>query len=341
MASLTSNVLATLGSACAQVLQGAIPMFQLNLSRYVFQTALCGTLVCIRRQGLDLEAALIMPLIVAGVFSNLFNISYYTASALLPLGTLLVTTNVTQVINSAIINKVVFKQNIQPLKVLYISLMIVGLCLILQPPFIFHGVSIGAFDAPPAANATARGVEPGPGGSSRVGEAAGSVLAIVAGVASTSRGAVYRARLPTVPMGVLGFWIGVLGTLPSVILMLYVDDVNLHLRGTQVALLLGHGMGAASYSTLNIYAQQKLTPVTWAMMDNSKLVLNFILQYTLLRNIQPGHRNFLEILGALVAIVAIVGAVVLDLKADNANKIYNDFKPMVESKQELKKVGKR
>ena len=343
LASLVSNVLATVGSGCAQALQQAIPPFQLNFSRYIFQLFICTCLVLARHEAFGVKLALIPYVLLAGACSNLFNIAYYTASALLPLGMLLVVTNVTQIINSTIINKLVFDKMVAPLKLLLIGLMIIGLFFILQPSLVFRGVSIGPFDSqttsegnlPWAANFSAAAEneiavtrEPaGEAGKVKTKSKAsvwGYFLAIGAGIAATSRGAVYKAKLRSVSVGVVGFWVGVLGIVPSLLVVFYVERPAVLLTSWQLLLLFGHGFGAASCSTLNIFAQQKLTPVTWAMMDNSKLILNFALQYTLLSQVQPGKRNAIEVLGAVIAFVAMAGSVLIDLRAERRSDVDMD-----------------
>ena len=355
LAAIASNIMASLGGACAQALQGAVPPFELNLSRYVAQTILCLTLILIQRLSMKLERPQVPPMLLAGLFSNIFNLSYYTASAMLPLGTQLVFTSLFQLITSIIFNKVILKKSIQWQKFIFMGLVVVGLVLVLQPPFLFPepGEDIGpnsrntttlknaTYNYRPTYlklmkypigmnNATSQSVVPTmaaaePNNIAK--DAVAYVLCVIAGFSSTARATVYRVALPSVNLSVIGFWVGILGVVPSVAFMFFMEQPVIKLAALQFLILFGHSFGAASYSTFNIYAQQRLSPITWALMDNTKIIFNFALQYTVLANINPGNGNVLELVGAFVALAGIGGVPLFE--------IYYSRKERSEPKEEV------
>jgi carbon starvation protein CstA len=51
---------------------------------------------------------------------------------------------------------------------------------------------------------------------------------------------------------------------------------------------------------------QYLSPSVAAMVNSLYLVILLILQYTALKHIKPGHHNWLEILGAVFCLLAVI-----------------------------------
>ena len=63
-------------------------------------------------------------------------------------------------------------------------------------------------------------------------------------------------------------------------------------------------MFTALSAFLNQVACQLLPPIIVSLLLSLELVLTFMLQYTVLASIHPGHRNWVEVLGAIMVLVA-------------------------------------
>ena len=70
-----------------------------------------------------------------------------------------------------------------------------------------------------------------------------------------------------------------------------------------ISMLVLHAIFGGSYALLTYCAYQLLDPVVSSLIMTLQIVLSFILQYTLLSGLYPGHANTLEIMGAVLVFV--------------------------------------
>lgn len=96
------------------------------------------------------------------------------------------------------------------------------------------------------------------------------------------------------------FWVGASGVIVSLIGMGLFEKQMLPSHMECQLLLAGHAFSASMVSSLGIVSNLLIAPEIYSLIYNLQLVYLFVAQYTVLKTVNPGHRNVTEILGAAV-----------------------------------------
>ena len=319
---LMSLVAETISSACAQALQDFIPPFQLNFFRYIVQLVLTVIILLVKRPSMDIYSVNTKCYLFATcILSIIFNVSFFSAASRLPLGTLVILMSVIQIISVLVLHKTIFKESIPLIKVIIIPLILVGLYLMLEPQL--DQMKVDLVNTTASNNKTVHSTvtDHATGDTSK--NIIGIVLAIIAGLSITGFNAVINRNLQRVDMLIISLWICLMGTIASVLLAFYFDPLQYHLTLTQGLLLLGHSFGAAVCSILAIFGFQYVPIITWAIIDNLRIILNLVLQYTVMRSIVHVIGNAYEISGMVVVFICIVFSVAVDVYVEIANSNFD------------------
>ena len=208
----------------------------------------------------------------------------------------------------------IFKETVPLIKVIIIPLILVGLCLMLEPQL--GQMKVELFKTTATVNNTVHSVMDYEMTDNASRYTIGVVLAIIAGISATGYSAVINRNLQHVDMFVISLWLSLVGTVGSFLLTAYIDPPQYHLTLTQGLLLLGHASGSVSASVLHIYGFQYVPLVTWAIIDNLRIILNIVLQYTVMRSIVPVRGNAYEISGMVVVFICIVYSISVDVHVE-------------------------
>ncbi len=126
----------------------------------------------------------------------------------------------------------------------------------------------------------------------------GVIFACLAGLAYALFLLIQKKYLQEIPSHLLIFYACLIGSIPTWIIAFCVEDITLPHSQNKILLFLGHCLTAMA--ALNVYAQKYTSVSLLSASKASFIVFMFIGQYTVMKNIFPGHRNWIEILGACI-----------------------------------------
>ena len=96
--------------------------------------------------------------------------------------------------------------------------------------------------------------------------------------------------LKEVPTAPLTWWTYVIGVLPSAMCMLIRDELHFPTDTYSIILINGHVLTAFATKTLGIFSGSRASGVLLTIIQYLGLVILMAAQYTLLKDINPGHR---------------------------------------------------
>ncbi len=320
-----------LGTAAAQVLHGYIPHFELNA--WIFLCTFLIVLPFVLNSKCDVHVPKDKILLVA-IFiflMNAINVTSFTIPLYLPLGITGAMKSAFKIIMNAVLSICIISDRRIPLYAAAVF-STVGLIFICQPDFIFNEAPIapGNWTPPCQSNSTLEDFtdEEGVMGAALI----GYILIVANGICAVSAFHVLR-RLKDISIITLGFWIGLLGTVLSGILMAIFETPVLPTEPFCIFLLLLQAITACQHSLLFQWVMRHLSPSVVVLLLTNEIVLLLVFQYTILRDIQPSHENVIEIVGLVVCVLGVVVAPFWDLynsvqekeneKEDNENTILN------------------
>ena len=333
------------GAACAQVLGGSVPTFQLNMWRFVAQLLIVLPVIIVKGVTV-LPGRKHIPWIAATCLAyNLYNILYYTAIIHLPLGaiagisrgfTLIVVSGITAITlmldwcwaSVADAGPTAIQHWADALCSLgSVVLCTTGMVLIAQPEFMFHG-TVTSRPTPhghhplcqesqddhkedallynmTSANTTT-GVPHNVINSVVSNETLGYTLLLLSSVAFSAIYFIANRKLMDSSSTMVSFWVAVAGVVPSAVLMLLFEDFTIPGTTTCLVLLAGHAFGTGAGTPLNQTALRYIPPIMVSLITCSQVVLMCIAQYTFMKNVNPGKGNAAEIAGIVVVFTGIV-----------------------------------
>ena len=95
-------------------------------------------------------------------------------------------------------------------------------------------------------------------------------------------------------------WQFITGTLVSIILMAILEHPVLMANWNEVTLVAVHSLSFTIMWPLYLYACQNLSANTISILWSTPVVFSLVMQYTVLSSIQPGHRNWMEVVGVVL-----------------------------------------
>ena len=309
-----SMLISSLSIACVQLLGGAIPEFELNIWRFVTQFVLAIPFVVKSPSHLKIPRVAALPMTGVLVIYVVHNTAFYSSPAYLPVGIL-------QAMATAVCLSVTVLLSIciksQRAAHLYVSALvcIAGIILLIQPMFLFKNSALtrqpqsnwtspclieqqdSLMDYDLNSNKTEEFDEyTGNSGS----QAVGYVLITISGTAMGTGLFFTSAAMKHVSPICVTFWVGLLGTVVSVIPMLILETPTFPQRTDCILFLLAHAFGTAQSSFVYPYCMKHVVPSIFALILAMKLVFLLALQSTVLSEIKPGLGNWVEMLGGAI-----------------------------------------
>ena len=305
---LAQSVFDSLGTACAQLLDGFIPPFELNLGRYGTQFVVCLLIILIRQEGFRVEPRFRIWIGVRVILGNIHNILFYTAASLVPLGNLVVAHQAAMLISSVFISKVILKHGIPLGQYLLIIVTLIGGFLVGQPDPPFHHLNRitcnGTAEVKQTTVPMAVLCEEGKNSGFQSGMSLmwGYILTVASGITIVASFCTFRTKLRDISPITAAFYYGAGGIIISIGFMIFFDEPVYIMDYTKVLLFAGHCLGITMCSLFLIHASQLLTPVTLSIVTGIMLVFNFILQYCFPGIFLSGNRNVAEVVGAVLIV---------------------------------------
>ena len=305
----------------AQVLGGAIPTFQLNLWRFLFQAV--GALLFRVKAGCDVR----LPrdkwfLFTAVLLSHLgFNITFFTAAIHLPAGNAGAYAAASLLAFNVILSAYIKSERVWHL---YVSaaVSLFGIVLLSQPWFLFPE---GLLYKAPSPNWTSpchyslhggyqiniTDIDIWNSSSFRVVSAGyaqpwvGYIMISLSGVCLSNSYLTMGTYVRTEgnPF-VLAFWLGLGGSLFSVAPMFALEKIVFPSDPLCLFMLFLHGISSTQTVLLSPFCLQYMSHSMYSSIVVTHTAVLLILQYTVLKDIQPGNGNWVEILGGIIVLAA-------------------------------------
>ena len=326
-------------SACAQALGEVVPPFELNMWRHLAELVLVTPLFFIKGCEVKPEWSDVMWLLLASLMSSSYNLFYFTASLYLPLAAVSGMDGTFALVILSLVTLVFDRKCTTPLA-LSVFLALAGTISITQPDTLFHGHSTIVYspvcvkDSQPVLNKTWHQFEistqdfislavnftvepeftteslssssswsPSSSSSSTPNQLIGYALVLGGSISFCIQSNVINRKLSNVNFSVVLFFDGVIGVAVSVVLMAVFEHLAFPTSSICILLLLGHAVGQGVANVCCLRSYQVFQPTIVALVFRLCLIVSFVAQRTVLKSINPGNANSLEIVGVLLILL--------------------------------------
>ena len=311
--------------SCAQALGGYVPHFQLNLWRFLAHFIISVIIVACLKKDIRVERNNIPHVVIVGMASNVINVGHYGAAVHLAAGTEagfegMCYLGLTTVI-SIILNRKCPKLHV----LVAVFIVLVGVLLVTQPEILFGDTEcnvnpvcpqgrgeISSAVLPPSQDDSIsvtlafqqeNSSAPQTTNMLKTDASLGYIYATISVTSFVVMTFITNGKLQSVNPFVLSFWIAVSGVSISLILMAVFETPMLPQRCSCQLLLAGHAISVSGMTICNMVGMILISPQLFALINNTKLGFMFCAQYTVLRHVNPGYRNVVEIVGAIAVML--------------------------------------
>ena len=324
LSAISAALSVNIGSACAQILDGLIPVFELSAWRYAAEVFLSACLVVFTRRDVRISYIKFPWMILLAVLSVVMNTTYYSAAIYLPIGILeLFMTSISYIATLLLSKRFLYKQTVCFQYFAFIIILI-GQFLLLQPCLLFQ-VARCHNDLSILINATNKSINPeleySTSPSSSSSSLIGYVLVAITSLALSLRQFVYRCQVPDISTSVVSLWTSTLGLLLTLIIMIYFESPIILLKNLDIWLLIGHAGGVACAGILVVHSQQNLHPMVFTILLNSRVVFGFVVQLAFPQIFIQSVNNIWELIGIVLCVLGVVSYVVINFRME---KVSND-----------------
>ena len=292
-----------LGSASSQALEGAIPDCQLSIARYVTQFVVYPLVAKLTGASMYIPRQHVPNMVYSSVLALLYIIGFFGAVGHMPLIEAVSIEIIFSIISAIVQARLLFHKGITHLNIMSIVVCTAGLTLAVQPSWLFKQniqVAIITNSSFEYSNMSATSAE---NSISLLKEDKSAnmvfvyTLLILSGIADGMYLDVNAVLLREVPPIVKVTYLSGFGLITSIVLAFYLEDFVITLTVKQFLLVLGHSVASAETFFTTIYTCQMIGGIRASLVFSLQIVVMFILQYTLMSSIMPGHHNWIEILG--------------------------------------------
>ena len=317
---MSSYVIATVA---AQMFAGKITIFALNVYRFSIHSIIAMVWVVTRKDSIKVAKKDIFKLVISSGFQFIKSTLYYTAAAYLPVGNLDGFYAGFMLIFATTVDFVCQKISKQSIFVSFLAL--TGVTLLSQP-WQIEGTSnlnltqalcdyMGTLNLSTFANVSDfNTTSPGDMISKQLQinpVLLSYILLVIASVCSITAGNLCKSLLQSYSVSCIFFWAGISNIIYSLVIVVVLKFTS------DITLMLPTGYSCLGYSILFLISVT-ITSVSvyclYSFITLSKLAVTkafglialYVLQRTLLKAFNPGHGNFLEILGVIFTLIASV-----------------------------------
>ena len=302
-------VVSVISATCVQLLEREIPDFELNAMRCCTAAIACLCVILCTRKWPIIPQPEIVPTLCLAATSFITSTGLYISASIVPL-LLVQAVHVFMIGTSGIIFfHFCFEEKLNFKKIASTILVLSGTCLVLQPEFIFQQAYMGNDRHQNEGNFTHRGhfttnitiENKGYGDITTTSLILGITLSGVSGITvSASTLILKRNQFLQTSISRNLFWDFVLSTLVSLIIMWIFEKPRLPKDWLQFWFVAGHCLTYIFLWPSVIYSSRYISGTTMNIVFSTAVVFMLIPQYTVLSSILPGHKNWIEVVGAVL-----------------------------------------
>ena len=316
------------GSAAVQALGGAIHDFELSAARGLLQGPLYFVVGSLAGVDFTIQRKHIPPLIYLGLIYIIFNIGFYGSTVYLPLAEVMGMVSIFSMIAAMIQAKFLFKKDIQILYILSLIVCIVGILMIVQPQFQFQNdinSHLNLSQSKSVSNLFSNTSDYIHIDNSRMVDATdklyGYLLCAIGGVAFGISFDVNGILLSDLRPFIKITYFTTIYFIASILISFYAEPIVVFMTFHQFLLLMAHAIGAAMTCFFNVYSSHIIGGVRFSLVLSLRILIHLLVQYTVMKSFLPGHRNWIEVVGALIlvlgAAISSVFAIVQERRQSN------------------------
>ena len=287
---------------CVQALDRSVPDFGLNSLRCGFATVGMALYFLITRNFPRVPKDNIPNVFLLCLVSNLVTIGIYVTLTFIPIASAECLILTTYLITGLVFFTAINKEKLRWDKLVSVPLSVTGVILVLQPSFIFVFQETLRKNTEINPKATEFSNQVTLTQENNNWPVLGYILATCTGLFMTLEVAVvkyYKDFFTTENVFISLIWSYLLGTLLSIIPMLIYEDPVFPVDIKNILLLCAHVCTYVFMLPLLLYGSLLVSGSLGSIIGTTNLILVLIAQYTLLRDIHPGHRNWIEIVGVM------------------------------------------
>ena len=301
------------GTCCVQAMQGVIPNFQLSAIRALVQGPLYILVGAIKRKNFIIEKVYIFPTICLALLYVVKNVGYFGSAKYLPLVEVVGISSMFTMLSAVVHARLAYQREIMKVDLMSMCICMLGILLIIQPSLVFKvGTSYNSSLKETVHNTTCLydtkngfcvSMEQTPFYESS--SQTGYLLVIFGGLA---QGITYNLNgfpLSNVQPLVKSAYFVNLYFFLSVMFSLYLEQMVFHVSSEHVLYLIGY-CGVSVFSTYaNIYSVHQIGGTRASLIHSFETLAILGAQYTFMKAFIPGHRNWMEVGGAVAMIAGI------------------------------------
>lgn len=323
----------------AQALGGFVPPCELNCLRFLVLLACITPIVSLKRLPVLPRRSDVVYLSLFCLTHNASNLFLYEASIYLPVGVLSGLETSLVVLVTAFITSILQKR-LRPETLPPVMLCFVGVLVLAQPSFIFrYFMSTTTISSRPVCTHPV-GIESNDTFNTSLNydyshntshpivihDNVKGYLFLVAGALSyITCFHILKYKLQEMNMCANLFWLGLSGVITYGVPMGAIETLTFPKSPLCIALLVAHSFCAMLCNVCMVISLSIISTHTYSIVTSLMPVFLVIAQYTILSNVNPGHRNALEIAGAILVCIGCVWEPVSTLYADWKCKHVNEI----------------
>ena len=312
----------TVGLSCAQALGGIIPVFELNLWRFMCQLLLVLALIIPQGMHILPQKKHVMYLIGRCLHASWYNSMVFTAVLYLPVGTQAGLQESFTMIFTGLIAVILWRKCELPV-MCAVVICIIGIILVTQPAFIFQGTLLehsssgyhpvckvqlkeasgdqneSIFTPNDTTLSFYNATEIAPS-DDKPQEIIGYILTLSVSASCSIMLYVMSIKLSDLDPFASSFWVAAAGICIAVTGMMIFEHPSLPGSTACWLLLFGHALAAAYSSIAYNVILQVVPPITYRLIYSMKVALTFFAQYVVLAKINRGSYNAVNVVGAVL-----------------------------------------
>ena len=308
---LTSSMAAVImyaqTASTAQILQGAIPAFQLNACRFTCVCLLCVMVMFLIGERPSLEYKTVFWVASVSVLSMGMQVCLFTGFIYAPVGNAECVYATFGFIFKMILARPILREQLSGIKLIAVTLVSIGVMLILQPLIMFdfshHAVEYLPSNTTSAPDVQVDTVDRWAALGT---DTKGYVFLVCAGILYGMFTTVLKSQLQSFNIIILTFWCSLVNIVLSVIVMLIFETPSSPSHSLDISAFVLHCTGFAMLTLLHLNALCLLNGANVAVVFSAKIPVLVCLQYTLLKQYHTGHDNVWEKLGIAASFVGLV-----------------------------------
>ncbi len=317
-------------SVSVQLLEKRIPDFELNAFRCFSPLIPFIPYLLVKRKLPKIPKREISGTIFFFICTTTSTLTVYVAASLLPLATLQCITQSVYIASGVILYFLFLGEKPSVVVLVAAAVCLCGVFMVIQPDFIFSpGASAAVADSAGQQNTTAVLRDCTQGTTETMISPSDPwwidvlthLLPACTGLTMCFQIIVIRKR-PFIGQQVeqVLFWVFVGGTLVSLTLMALAETPVLPNNWSDVLYMSLHCLSYVFVCPAYMYAASRVKGTTLAIIASSVVMWMLIAQYTILSSIYPGHRNWIEIVGAVMVFTGAVLSVSVEICKQKAKE---------------------